>query len=67
MPAVWKKRYGEGRVFYGSVGHVAADFEVPEARTIVQRGRLWTSRWAAMLNRWLLWPPVAVQGLLRCL
>ena len=44
MPAVWKKRYGEGRVFYSSIGHIAADFAVPEARTIVQRGMLWASR-----------------------
>ncbi len=44
MPAVWKRRYGQGRVFYSSVGHVAADFEVDEARTIVQRGMLWASR-----------------------
>ncbi len=44
MPAVWKKRYGEGRVFYSSIGHIAADFAVPEARTIVQRGMLWAGR-----------------------
>lgn len=44
MPVVWKRRYGEGRVFYCSVGHVAADFDVPEARTIVQRGMLWAAR-----------------------
>jgi len=44
MPAVWKRRYGEGRVFYSSVGHVAADFDVDEARIIVQRGMLWASR-----------------------
>ncbi|MCX7599091.1 MAG: ThuA domain-containing protein [Armatimonadetes bacterium] len=44
MPVVWKRRYGEGRVFYSSVGHVAADFDVPEARTIVQRGMLWAAR-----------------------
>jgi len=44
MPVVWKRRYGRGRVFYSSVGHVAADFEVEEARTIVQRGMLWASR-----------------------
>jgi type 1 glutamine amidotransferase len=44
MPVVWKRRYGEGRVFYCSLGHVAADFEVEEARTIVQRGMLWASR-----------------------
>lgn len=44
MPVVWKRRYGEGRVFYSSVGHVAADFDVPEARIIVQRGMLWAAR-----------------------
>ena len=44
MPVVWKRRYGEGRVFYSSLGHVAADFDVPEARIIVQRGMLWAAR-----------------------
>ncbi len=44
MPVVWKKRYGEGRVFYCSLGHVAKDFDVPEAREIVRRGMLWASR-----------------------
>jgi uncharacterized protein len=44
MPVVWKKLYGKGRVFYTSLGHVAADFDVPEARTIVQRGMLWAAR-----------------------
>jgi type 1 glutamine amidotransferase len=43
MPVVWKKVYGKGRVFYTSLGHVAKDFEVPEALTIMQRG----IRWAA--------------------
>ena len=27
MPVVWKRRHGEGRVFYSSLGHVAAEFE----------------------------------------
>jgi type 1 glutamine amidotransferase len=43
MPAVWKKHYGQGRVFYTSLGHVAADFNVPEAREIVRRGLLWAA------------------------
>jgi uncharacterized protein len=43
MPVAWKRRYGKGRVFYASVGHVAKDFDVPEARTIVQRGILWAA------------------------
>jgi type 1 glutamine amidotransferase len=43
MPVVWKRRWGAGRVFYCSLGHVAADFDVPEARTLVERGMLWAS------------------------
>jgi uncharacterized protein len=44
MPVVWKKMYGKGRVFYTSLGHVAKDFEVPEACEIVKRGLLWAAR-----------------------
>jgi len=44
VPVVWKKTYGRGRVFYTSLGHVAADFNVPEAREIVKRGLLWAAR-----------------------
>jgi type 1 glutamine amidotransferase len=44
MPVVWKKSYGKGRVFYNSLGHVVKDFDVLEARTIVQRGMLWATR-----------------------
>jgi hypothetical protein len=43
MPIAWKKVYGKGRVFYTSLGHVAEDFDVPEALTITQRGILWAS------------------------
>src|SRR5438067_10483990 len=41
MPVAWKRMWGEGRVFYCSFGHVLKDFEVPEAREIIQRGMLW--------------------------
>jgi uncharacterized protein len=44
MPVVWKRRWGEGRVFYSSLGHVARDFDVPEARAMMQRGMLWAAR-----------------------
>jgi len=44
MPVVWKRMWGAGRVFYTSLGHVASDFDVPEARTIVQRGMIWAAR-----------------------
>ena len=44
MPVVWKKMYGSGRVFYASFGHSAADFSVPQARELVERGMLWAAR-----------------------
>jgi uncharacterized protein len=44
MPVAWKRMWGEGRVFYSSLGHVAKDFDVPEALEIQRRGMLWASR-----------------------
>jgi len=44
MPVVWKRTWGRGRVFYSSLGHVAKDFDVYEAREIMRRGLLWASR-----------------------
>lgn len=41
MPVVWKRMFGKGRIFYSSLGHVAKDFDVPEAREIQRRGLLW--------------------------
>jgi len=40
---VWKKLYGKGRVFNTTLGHSAADFNVPQAREIVKRGMLWAA------------------------
>jgi type 1 glutamine amidotransferase len=44
MPVVWKRMWSQGRVFYSSLGHVAKDFDVPQAREIQTRGMLWASR-----------------------
>lgn len=44
MPVAWKKRYGDGRIFYCSLAHTMEDFSVPEARTIVERGLVWATR-----------------------
>ncbi len=44
MPVVWKRRYGQGRVFFSSLGHIAKEFEVPEMHTILKRGLLWAAR-----------------------
>lgn len=44
MPVVWKRRFGKGRVFYSSLGHVADEFAVPQMATMFERGALWASR-----------------------
>jgi type 1 glutamine amidotransferase len=44
MPVVWKHHYGQGRVFYSSLGHASKEFKVPEMRTILKRGLLWAAR-----------------------
>ena len=44
MPVVWKRRWGKGKVFYSSLGHIAKDFDVPEAKEIIRRGMLWATR-----------------------
>ncbi|MEL7534830.1 MAG: ThuA domain-containing protein [Bacteroidota bacterium] len=43
LPVVWKKYYGEGRVFYLSLGHSTDVFDVPEAKEILMRGIRWAS------------------------
>jgi type 1 glutamine amidotransferase len=44
MPVTWTRMYGKGKVFYCSLGHVVADFDLPEAFEMVKRGLLWASR-----------------------
>lgn len=44
MPVTWTRHWGVGHVFYCSLGHTAADFEVPEAREMVRRGLIWATR-----------------------
>ena len=44
IPVVWKRMWGSGKVFYSSLGHVANDFEVDEAREIQYRGMVWAAR-----------------------
>jgi hypothetical protein len=44
MPVAWKRRHGHGKVFYSSLGHVAAEFGVPQMSTILRRGMLWAAR-----------------------
>ena len=44
MPVVWKRKHGQGRVFYSSLGHVSSEFQVPEMATILRRGLNWAAR-----------------------
>lgn len=44
MPVVWKRRFGKGRVFHSTLGHVVDEFQVPQMRTLFERGALWAAR-----------------------
>lgn len=43
MPVMWKKYYGEGRIFYTSLGHQLAHLQTPNAMETVKRGIRWAS------------------------
>jgi len=43
MPVVWKRMWGQGRIFYNSVGHDAKDFRIREVRSITTRGMVWAA------------------------
>lgn len=44
MPVVWKKSWGEGRVFYSSLGHNAEVAAQQEPLEIMTRGMKWAAR-----------------------
>lgn len=44
VPAVWTRLWGAGRVFVSTIGHKLEDLDVPEVRTLTERGLLWASR-----------------------
>jgi uncharacterized protein len=44
MPVTWQKRYGEGRVFYCSLGHSADVLAMPPVLTMVRRGLAWAAK-----------------------
>ncbi|MCR6098773.1 ThuA domain-containing protein [Salipaludibacillus agaradhaerens] len=43
MPVVWTKRWGQGRVFYCSLGHKADIIRKPEVTTMMRRGLMWAA------------------------
>jgi type 1 glutamine amidotransferase len=44
MPVAWTRRWGDGAVFYSSLGHTTADLAVPEVGELQRRGMLWAAR-----------------------
>jgi type 1 glutamine amidotransferase len=44
IPVVYTKRWGNGRVFYNSLGHHADIFDIPEAKEMMRRGFLWAAK-----------------------
>jgi type 1 glutamine amidotransferase len=43
MPVVWTKYYGNGRIYYLSLGHTVDVIRQPEALTLITRGMLWAA------------------------
>ena len=44
MPVVWTKMYGQGKVFYNSLGHHADIMDAEPCLTIQRRGMLWAAK-----------------------
>jgi type 1 glutamine amidotransferase len=44
MPVIWTKRYGQGKVFYNSLGHHADVVASEPNLTIMRRGFLWAAK-----------------------
>lgn len=44
MPVVWTKKYGEGKVYYCSLGHQANIVSMPEVLTLMRKGMLWAAK-----------------------
>ena len=44
MPVVWTRMYGQGRVFYNSLGHHADIVDQKEVLPLMVRGLLWAAR-----------------------
>jgi type 1 glutamine amidotransferase len=41
MPVIWTKRWGQGRVYYNSLGHQANIMEIPVVKELMRRGFNW--------------------------
>ena len=43
MPVIWTKYWGNGRIYYTSLGHQASVFDIPEAYELTKRGLIWAA------------------------
>ncbi|MFI5896883.1 ThuA domain-containing protein [Actinoplanes sp. NPDC051513] len=46
-PAIWTRRWGEGRIVVTTPGHSLDVLENPNVRAVIERGMLWASRTAS--------------------
>lgn len=44
MPVVWTKMYGEGKVYYCSLGHVANIVRMPQVLKLMKNGMVWAAK-----------------------
>jgi type 1 glutamine amidotransferase len=44
VPVVYTKRWGKGKIFYNSLGHVANIFDIYEVKELMRRGFIWASK-----------------------
>lgn len=44
IPVAFTKRWGEGKIYYNTLGHTSKVFEIPEALEMMRRGFLWATR-----------------------
>lgn len=44
MPVVWTKKWGKGKVYYCSLGHVAEIVRMPEVTELMRKGFNWATR-----------------------
>jgi type 1 glutamine amidotransferase len=42
-PMVWTRQWGQGKVFVSTIGHKLEDLDVPDVRTLTERGLLWAA------------------------
>lgn len=44
MPVVFTKKWGNGRVYYISIGHTSDVWNIPSAREAIRRGFIWAAK-----------------------